>query len=219
MEIGQSDELRGRYGTEPRVESLTTLRNDLYRRIEQDVRAWINERRFIPRFLIASAVFLVVYLFMSLVIIDPIPVVDEVLIAGGVAIFSFVIAGRRFEQSHPAGDRRVTLRSKVDGVVFSEDPFVRRLEALLHSVELYPKDRIAGEDEELLAEARNLKSEYPDETARVIGQLRLLMAEPRYRNLEKQMKRSYLSGKTAEAVEHGTVVPAAVTMLHVLQNA
>jgi hypothetical protein len=59
------------------------------------VRAWINERRFIPRFLIASAVFLVVYLFMSLVIIDPIPVVDEVLIAGGVAIFSFVIAGRR----------------------------------------------------------------------------------------------------------------------------
>jgi hypothetical protein len=219
LEISQSDELRGRYGTEPRIESLTALRNDLYRRIEQDVRVWINERRFIPRFLIASAVFLVIYLFMSLVIRDPIPVADEVLIAGGVAVFAFILVGRRFEQSHLAGDRRVTLRSKVDGVVFSEDPFVHRLEALLHSVELYPKDRIAGEDEELLVEARNLKAEYPDETARVIGQLRLLMTDPRYRNLEKQMKRSYLSGKTAEAVEHGTIVPAAVTMLHVLQNA
>lgn len=219
LEVGSSTELRGRYGSEPRVESLTLFRNELYRRIERDVRNWINERRFIPRFLIASAAFLVVYLFMSLIIRDPIPVVDEVLIAGGVAIFTFVIVGRYFEQSRLAGERRVTLRSKVDNAVFSEDPFVHELEKLLHTIELFPNDRIASEDEEVMEHARAVRSAYPDDTARVITHLRTLLQQPDYRELEKQMKRGRLTGKTAEAVEHGTLVPATVTLLYALQGA
>lgn len=218
LEVGQSTELRGRYGKEPRVESLTLLRNDLYQRIEQDVRNWINERRFIPRFLIASGAFLLVYLFLSLVIRDPLPILDEILIALGVGVFTFITAGKRFEQSRVAGDRRVTLRSKVDGVVFSEDPFVHRLEALFQTIETYPRDSIVIDDS-LKESAQALRSEFPDDTARVIAHLRVLMSDPMYRELERQMKKGKLTGKTLQNVEHGTLVPAAVTLLYALNAA
>ena len=135
LDLSSEVELVGKYGNEPRVESVTMLRNELYRRIEDDVRDWINERRFIPRFLIAAGVFLVIYLFLAVVIRDPLPVLDETLIGLAVAALAFVVTGRRFEQSKAASQRRVQLRSKVDGVVFSEDPFVVEVEALLQQLE------------------------------------------------------------------------------------
>ena len=64
-------EIVGLYGNEPRVETVTHFRNELYRKVEQSVKIWVAERRFIPRFLISSALFLVTYLFMSLVVRDP----------------------------------------------------------------------------------------------------------------------------------------------------
>jgi hypothetical protein len=217
FEIDRSTELVGLYGVEPRVESLTQLRNDLYRRIEDDVRAWINERRFIPRFLVASGAFLVVYLFLSLVIRDPVPVVDEVLIGLGVAIFTFVIVGRRFEQSRVAGDRRIALRAKIDGVVFSQSPFVMRLERLFQRLEEVDPDGLPV-PEDIRSEGDAIRKEFPDDTARIIADLRALIALPPYRRLDAQVKKGRLTGKTATEVEHGTLVPAAVLLLRVLQG-
>ena len=51
-------DIEGKYGQEPRVESLVLLRNELYRVIESQVKRWISEQRFIPRFLISAGVFL-----------------------------------------------------------------------------------------------------------------------------------------------------------------
>ncbi|MFP4154013.1 MAG: hypothetical protein ACLFSV_14295 [Alkalispirochaeta sp.] len=217
LDIDRSTEVVGRYGVEPRVESLTQLRNDLYRRIEDDVRGWINERRFIPRFLAASAVFLVVYLFLSLVVRDPLPVVDEILIGLGLAVVVYILVGRRFEQSRVAADRRIALRAKIDGVVFSQSPFVVRLEQLFQQLEEANPDGVAH-DEGIRADAAAIRQEFPEDTARIIADLRTLLSLPQYRNLEKQMKRGRLTGKTAEAVEHGTLVPAAVLLLRVLQG-
>jgi len=217
LEIDRSTELVGRYGVEPRVESLTQLRNDLYRRIEDDVRGWINERRFIPRFLAASAVFLVVYLFLSLVIRDPLPVIDEVLIALGVSVFGFIVVGRRFEQSRTAGDRRITLRAKIDGVVFSQSPFVMRLERLFQRLEEVEPGGVS-DAEDIRSEADAIRNEFPDDTARIIADLRSLIALPPYRRLDAQLKKGRLVGKTAAEVEHGTLVPAAVLLLRVLQG-
>ena len=53
--------LEGRYGTEPRVEALTGFRDELYRQVELGVRHWMADRRFVPKFLLASGAFVALY--------------------------------------------------------------------------------------------------------------------------------------------------------------
>lgn len=216
MELGQSVQLEGRYGQEPRVESVTMLRNDLYRRIEHDVRDWINERRFIPRFLLSAAAFLVVYLFLAIVIRDPLPVIDEILIALGVSVVAYIAVGRRFEQSRVASQRRVTLRSMVDGVVFSEDQPVRELETLLQELETLPWDE--EPTAELHERARAVWTANREIAAQAIEHLQHLMAIDPYRTLYRQMRKKRVGRKLRERVEAGTVAPGAVHLLAVLRK-
>ena len=121
----------GHYGREPRVESLTLFKNELYRIIEQEVKAWVADARFIPRFLMSSAVFLVAFLFLSIVVRDPIPVLDELAISLPLAIVVYILLGRKDMQSDAALKRRIELRTRVDQIVFTESPFVQAIEELL----------------------------------------------------------------------------------------
>ncbi len=60
---------------------------------------WRQEKSYIPRFLLSSALFLFLYLFFSVVIPDPIPMLDEIVFAflGGAALF--IILSRLDERS------------------------------------------------------------------------------------------------------------------------
>ncbi|HKK48869.1 MAG TPA: hypothetical protein VJ932_07205 [Alkalispirochaeta sp.] len=217
LQQAEHTDLTGRYGREPRVESITMLRNELYRRIDHDVRDWSNERRFIPRFLIAAGLFLVAYLFMALVIRDPLPIVDEILIGLGVGVFGFIIAGRRFEQSGAASRRRVALRAKVDSVIFSEDPFVHEVESILHIVENLPET--AGEfSPELTDQAAALRRAYPAQTVELQEHLRHMIATSPYKSLAKQLRAGSIRPSMREKIDHGTVVPAAVHVFSLLQQ-
>jgi hypothetical protein len=213
LEVSPTATFAGCYGEEPRVESLTILRNELYRRIDEDVRDWINERRFIPRFLIASGAFLVVFLFLALVVHTPIPLVDELLGAGAAGIVVFIFVGRRFESSRAAGNRRVALRTRVDSAVFSEEQFVRQLEAILRRLE-QQQDLFAPVS--ATPEARELWRQHREPTAQVIAYLRDLLHTPQYRKLSKEMKRGSLSSKTEQAVETADVIPALILLLREL---
>jgi hypothetical protein len=135
----------GKYGTEPRVESLTLFRNDLYRLIEEAVRSWVAEKRFIPRFIVSAVVFLVAYLFMSFIIRDPIPMVDEILVGAGVAFATYFLISRRDQRSNMALRKRVELRTSVDRIVFSEDRFLRQIEEVLQQHDTAPKESLLEE--------------------------------------------------------------------------
>lgn len=128
----ESSALEGRYGREPRVEALTLLRNELYRRIEQGVKSWMNDVRFIPKFLLAAGAFVVTYFFMSYVVRDPLPVIDEIALGLAAGVLAFLLLGRRDLASKKAMKKRVDLRVLVDRVVFRESDFVGRVEAELH---------------------------------------------------------------------------------------
>jgi hypothetical protein len=141
VDILEGREVDGLYGREPRVESLTMFRNELYRIIERDVKEWISEVRFLPRFLIASGVFVVAYLFFALVVRDPLPIIDEIGLALGGAIAAYLFVGRRDVRSGAAAKRRITLRTKVDSVVFHESELAEDFETLL------AKSEEAGVDE------------------------------------------------------------------------
>lgn len=217
LHYAERTELVGRYGREPRVESITMLRNDLYRRIDHDVRDWSNERRFIPRFLIAATLFLISYLFMALVIRDPIPIIDEILIGLAVGVFGFIVAGRRFEQSGAASQRRIALRSKVDSVVFSEDPFVHDVESVLHALEDLPPTTEEF-PEEIVTQASRLRRSYPSQTVELQEHVRQMITVPPYRALAKQIRGGAIRPSMREKIDHGTVAPAAVQLFSLLQH-
>ena len=144
VELLDSKEVVGLYGKEPRVESLTLLRNDFYRLIEQGVKDWIAERRFIPRFLISALIFLLLYFVMSVVIRDPIPMIDELLIGLVGAFLMYMFLTKRASDSKTATEMKVRLRTKIDEIVFNEDPFIKDAEEYLQHCE------DAGDLEELL---------------------------------------------------------------------
>jgi hypothetical protein len=130
--------LEGRYGREPQVESLTGFRGELYRQVEVGVRKWIDDARFVPKFLLAAAAFVFTYLFFSIVVRDPLPVIDEVVLGVAAAVITFVILGRRYLASRPAAKKRLDLRLVVDRVAFRESPFVKQVESALAGLETEP---------------------------------------------------------------------------------
>jgi hypothetical protein len=127
----EGSSVRGCYGKEPRIESITLLRNDLYRLAETAVKQWVFELRFIPRFLISSGVFLVTYFFASVAIRDPIPVIDEILIAGAVSVIVYLLVGKRFLSSRAAEEKRAGLYIIIDDIAFTESAFAAKAEDLL----------------------------------------------------------------------------------------
>ena len=135
IEVLEKSDFQGKYGKEPRVESLTMFKNDVYRLIEETVKSWVSEIRFIPKFLISAGIFLVAYLFFSLVIRDPLPMIDEILIGFGAAIFTYVMMGRRDQRSNLSLKKRMELRTRVDRIVFNESSFVKKIEEILHKNE------------------------------------------------------------------------------------
>ncbi len=138
MKLPADTRLVGKYGQEPRVESITLYRNALYRIVEREVRDWIADVRFIPRFLISAGIFLLTYLFWTLVVRDAVPVIDEILVAIAVAVFAYVSLGRRQQQSDMALKKRIALRSKVDGIAFEHSEDLARLEDILQKIEDEP---------------------------------------------------------------------------------
>ncbi len=135
LNLSDSTVIEGRYGREPRVESLTMFRNMLYRLIETAVKDWILDVKFIPRFLVSAGVFLFVYLFASFVIRDPLPMIDETIASFiGAGIVYYALA-RRNQSSQKAASKRLKLRICVDRIVFNESSFVKRFEDILHENE------------------------------------------------------------------------------------
>lgn len=214
-ELPANAELAGFYGLEPRVESLTLLRNELYRRIDEDVRDWINERRFIPRFLISSGVFLLVFLFLALAVHTPIPLVDEILGSGAAAIFTYIMIGRYFENSRSAMQRRIALRAQVDNVVFTESGYVKELEEVLQRLERAEPDLSSvagGEDVQHLWKANM------DSTRHVHGLLRRLLRSKLWKRADRDIRRGRLSSTVSSSFEEKKTDPAVILLYHELSR-
>lgn len=198
LKLPADTRLLGKYGQEPRVESITLYRNELYRLVEREVRDWIADVRFMPRFLISSAVFLLTYLFWALVVRDAVPLIDEILVAIAVSVFAYVTLGRRQQQSDLALKKRIALRNKVDGIAFEQSTDLVLLEAVLQRIEDEPYPGAVARleapeitDPELVEELRRqLEDTHAGGTSR--RQLRRLsraIANPGSTDLERTLAR------------------------------
>ncbi|WP_422481907.1 hypothetical protein [Pleomorphochaeta sp. DL1XJH-081] len=79
----------------------------LYTQIDRGVDRWIQDARYLPRLLISAGVFLVVYFFFSLAVRDPLPMIDELVIASGLAVGTAIWLSRRDKKSEMAMKRRL----------------------------------------------------------------------------------------------------------------
>ena len=135
----------GKYGKEPNVEALTVLKNQLYRMSENWVRTWISDLKFIPRFLISALVFLSAFFFCAYIIRDPVPVLDEIAIGLGCSLLTYMILGRKDAKSDTAAKKRLSLRTAIDRILFTESNFVKGLEEYLHQNESSSIDNLIQE--------------------------------------------------------------------------
>jgi hypothetical protein len=188
----ETHEVKARYGSEPRVETLTLLKNDLYRMVEMGVKKWVSDVRFIPKFIISAVIFVVVYFFLSIVIPDPIPVIDEVGIGLAIALVTYFLLGRRDIKSNLAGKRRLTLRTAVDRIVFLESPFVKSIEKNLHENESGTIEEIAQKILEPSAETE--LSQQQREEAKHFVRVCEIMFKLHSAKKDEKILRKYLEG-------------------------
>jgi hypothetical protein len=182
-ELLEKYDIEGKYGKEPRVESLTMFRNELYRMIEDHVKGWVSEIRFLPKFLMASGLFLLAYLFLSLVVRDPLPMLDEIAISLGLSIGLYIMLGKRDQHSNLALKKRVDLRTRVDRIVFRESTFVREVEEALQRNESGSSEEVI---EYMLSPPERSLTEEEKEDAHQIAQY--LRKRFNSRELKKQEK-------------------------------
>ncbi len=185
MDRLEKSELIGLYGREPRVESLTMFRNELYRIIEDEVRGWVSEARFIPRFLMSAGIFIVAYFFLSFVIRDPLPLVDELAVSLGASIVGYILLGRRYMRSEGALKKRIALREKVDGIRFVESEFVAEIERALHDTEATSTEALIGAIE--AGEVPALSDPESDEAKEFLRYLETKFRSGEYRRQEKKL--------------------------------
>jgi hypothetical protein len=199
VSVLRKSELRGKYGGEPRVESLTLFRNDLYRMIEGAVKKWVMEVRFIPRFVMSAAVFLITYLFLSFVIRDPIPVIDEVLIGGGLALVAYFLLGRRDQRSNLALKSRVELRTAVDRIVFEENSFVKEVEEALQRNESDGRDKVLRQMLDNPSGQFNVADK--DDVRQMLSYLEKRFGAKEYKKQEKLISRAKNVSRNESVVE------------------
>ena len=131
----ENQDIEGRYGAEPPIELLTTFRNALYHSIEDAVRRFLADARFVPRFLVAAAAFFAAFLVMSYAVPDPILIVDELAAAVAAGVGTYLFMGRRDMGSDAAMKKRIALRNAVDRITFVPSGFLVRVERELQRTE------------------------------------------------------------------------------------
>lgn len=187
FQVLEKTEISGHYGTEPRVESLTLFRNELYRLVEAEVKRWVGDARFIPRFILSAAIFLVSYLFLSFVVRDPLPILDELAISLALGIGGYILLGRRDLKSEAALKKRIALRSKVDTIVFTESEFVRRLEtALIAKEDEKPEELL---EQVIAGNAALLAEGHTHEAEQIVRYLDAMFQSSEFKRTQKRLRR------------------------------
>lgn len=135
--------LEGRYASEPGPGEAELIRTVLHEELEKGLRKDTLDRGFYLRLVISAGVFLVLYLFLSIVIRDPVPLVDELLVGGLGAFAAWFALERRALSSEDLALRSAYLRRTLDAAIFRPSLAAKYLEEFLQDVETLDPERLA----------------------------------------------------------------------------
>jgi hypothetical protein len=123
---------------------------ELYKQIDHGVDSWIQELKYIPRLLNSAAAFLVIYFFLSFVIRDPIPVLDELLAATAGAAAFYLWTASKNRKSEIAMKKRMELKTQAEKANFIVNDALHELENTLLEYDEMPAitlaDKVCGEE-------------------------------------------------------------------------
>ena len=173
----------------------------LYRRLDR----WIQEKRYLPRLVLSSLVFLLCYLFCSLVVRDPIALIDELIISSAASVFAWIIISRKDLKAKCVLDAKEKWQKNIDDADFVYKSYIGELEFYFDEISSIGfKDlikRIANRDlppfdsecnlafkqslESYLNSSKKLESNYIKEIRR---------GKTKERRLEKHLLSDYFSG-------------------------
>lgn len=121
--------LSGRYGTGEIPKDTGAIRADLYRAMEQGSRRHFLDKGYYLRLALTVGAFIGVYLFFSIVVRDPIPLIDELLLGGLAAAAVFFASERKALSSPQHIESLLALRRSIDSSMFIESRVVDLVEA------------------------------------------------------------------------------------------
>lgn len=121
----------GMLSHEEDVEAEESLRLALLRQLSY----YVQDHFYIPRLLISALVFLLGYLFCSLVIRDPVPMIDEIFIGGLLFVLSWVLLSRHEGNSAFALKSRIDLEKVLSSCSEVDSQFLSAAEAWIYDLE------------------------------------------------------------------------------------
>ncbi len=199
LSLDEDVKICGKYGQEPQVEYITLFRKDLYRAVDTAVNSWIQEKKFIPNFLWASVGFLVLYFFFTFSLRDPIPMIDELIIAGAGAVGIYFYRLKKAHAMPLAEQLRKKLCWRMDHIEFKEDAFVKEVEEILHRYESVGRDKLLQsvyvQDEAIFSE------EDKKDAHQLLAYLEKRFSSKVYRRQEKLMDRYVTSGGSSRRID------------------
>lgn len=106
----------------------------LYSSIDRGVDRWIQDMRYVPRLLAVALVFLATYFIFSLAVRDPLPLIDELLIAGAVSVVLWTFLTRKDKKSAVAMKKRLELKQMAGDAEIKDLPALDVLESYLADI-------------------------------------------------------------------------------------
>ena len=142
LESLENDSFQGYFGTSPGTEEMQEFQSLGKVRIDMAVRAWFNESRFLLHFILATGIFLLSFYFLSYVIKDPLPMVDEIIISSVLGILGWYRLNNQELQSEKALLKKQDMIQSFNRIPFNKSDF-------LEQAELYLEKVAAMKDEEI----------------------------------------------------------------------
>ncbi|MDC7240689.1 MAG: hypothetical protein PQJ50_10045 [Spirochaetales bacterium] len=130
----EREDLRVLCGTQPEEEDINSVKNQMKLSIEKAVNSWINDSKFLLHILMAAGVFLVSFYFLSYVVRDPLPLVDEIILSALLGGLAFYRLTNQQYQSEKAIQRKLEMEQYLTSLSVEKSPFLEQVELYLEKL-------------------------------------------------------------------------------------
>ena len=101
---------------------------------ETTVSHFLQDKHYIPRLLISALVFLLVYFFLSLVVRDPIPMIDELIASALLSVLTFLGLSKRDIRLARESKLMYDMKKELSNATLIQELFIEKIEAYYYEI-------------------------------------------------------------------------------------
>ena len=138
----ENGDVSGEFGTYPDMERINQIKGELYILGEEGSRVILGEKTFYVRFGLSVLIFLGLFYFLTYLVHDPIPLVDETAISLAGAILFSLWYRRKAERGNRMVQMKINVKGSIDRIEFTESRLLKEIEVYLETLEERPLEKI-----------------------------------------------------------------------------